>query len=79
MVKRPSRNYELQVGTYGLGIAKEFELDEQDKEKNEPIINKNKYTPFIFKNIIKFNSKFNISFIILFIFLIHFYNQVKVL
>ena len=30
--KRPSRNYELQVGTYGLGIAKEFELDEQDIE-----------------------------------------------
>ena len=29
---KPSRNYELQVGTYGLGVAKEFELDEQDIE-----------------------------------------------
>ena len=31
-IGRPSRNYELQVGTYGLGIAKEFELGDHDIE-----------------------------------------------
>jgi len=28
--RRPSRNYELQIGTYGLGVAREFELSKDD-------------------------------------------------
>ena len=31
-IGKPSRNYELQIGTYGLGVAKEYELDEYDIE-----------------------------------------------
>ena len=29
---KPSRNYELQIGTYGLGVAREFELAEHDMQ-----------------------------------------------
>ena len=31
-IGKPSRNYELQIGTYGLGVAKEYELDDHDIE-----------------------------------------------